>query len=332
MKKTIESSVKLALFGSALIYSGMSFSASWLNDDNNLVPGKTIQAINSNANARGYTGNAALTHRAWGMHGSWLSFEVKEASDVQISASSANTNAPGFTVYATDGPFTTAQGAEGNKDGIEGARHAFNQVAQVGDPGLVWATDSSVLDSIEGNTAENGILQTLGYVNGSNKNFVNYWGYQVAAGAHDLSIDNTYENGVFGSVSLDTGANGGMNYANLNLVNLQPGYYTIFISGTNLNGDDTPSTPIDLKVSAIGLSTSDCLMNVQEEQNPELYPRVGLVSQTLATEDNSYYFRQYETGNYLGVAADHHLYTIQGGEAPSDLGDTAQLKDGTNCQ
>ncbi len=339
MKKTIESSVKLALLGSSLVFGSMAHAAAaWVDGDSVVEPGKTIQAISANDNKMGYTGNPALVHRAWGMHGSWLAFELKEAADVQISLSSKNTNAPGFTVYATDGPFTWSQGAEGNKDGIEGARHAFNQVAQAGDPGLVWATDDSVSDSIAGNTAENGILQTLGYVNGSSKSFVNYWGYQVVSGAHDLSINNAYESGVFGSVDHDAGPNGDMNYANLNLVNLQPGDYTIFLSGTNPDG---VNTPIDVKVSAVALSTADCLMNNEEQQNPETYPHAGLVSQTLAMDGKGYYYREYTNGNLLGVSSEpsaedsnvivNHLYSVQDG-VMNDLGDIAGLKDGTNCQ
>ena len=327
MKITIGTTVKTTLVTSALALSTGSYAASWVNDDGTLEPGKTIQAINANSNKNSYTGNPALVHRAWGMQGSWLSFEVTEAADVFVSLSSASTNAPGFTVYRTDGVFTGQSNGTSNKDGIEGAIHAFNQVAQAGDPGLVWATDDSVADSIEGNTTENGIVETLGYVNGSGKDYVNYWGYQVAAGAHDLSIDNQYESGVFGSVDRDSGPNGDTNYANLTLVNLQPGHYTIFLGGTNTDGVDTP---IDVKVSALPLSTADCLMNYQELNNPEQYPHAGLVSMTL----NEYYYRHYEeTGAYLGVSStDNHLYSLSAQEgALVDLGDTVELKQEAGC-
>lgn len=260
------------------------------------------------------------------MQGTWLSFEVKEPSDVLISLSSASGNAPGFTVYRTDGPFTGEGTGVSNKNGTEGAIHAFNQVAQAGEPGIVWATDDDVSDSLEGNTTEQGIVETLGYVNGSGKDYENFYGYQVAAGAHDLSISNEYENGVFGSVSHSSGADGNTNYANLTLLNLQAGYYTIFLGGTDTDGIDTP---IDVKVSGIPLSPADCLLNWEEKDKPTLYPRnsgaepKGLVSQTKL----QYYVRYYaETNTYLGVSSDNHVYSLGPNDPePVDLGLVSEM-------
>lgn len=329
VKITAKSAFNIALMASSLAFSTSLYAASWLNGDNELEPGTTIQAINANSNKNSYTSNPALVNRAWGMQGSWLSFEVKAASDVLISLSSKDTNAPGFTVYRTDGPFSldNATGTAA-KDEIEGAKHAFNQVAQAGDPGLVWATDNDVTDSIAGNTSENGILETLGYVNGSSRSFVNYWGYKVDSGAHDLSIDNRYENGVYGSIAYSAGPEGDTNYANLTLVNSQPGFYTIFLGGTDSNGEDTP---IDVKVTAIPLSAADCLLNYQEQQNPADYPHnSGLNSKTI----DQYYYRHYaETNNYLGVSSDNHLYSMNGATSEfTDLGDTSALMAEAGCE
>lgn len=326
MKMAIKYSVNTALVATALTFTASANAAAWVNDDNVLEPGTTIQAIAANSNKNSYTGNAALTNLAWGMQGTWLSFEVTAPSDVLVSLSSGAKNAPGFTVYRTDGPFTGNGTGESEKKGLNGAIHAFNQVAQAGGPGIVWATDDSVTDSLPGNTTEHGIVETLGYVNGSGINYVNFYGYQVAGGAHDLSMTNKYENGVFGGIELFAGVDGYTNYANLNLVNLQAGYYTIFLGGTYTAGTDTP---IDVKVSAIPLSAADCLLNWEEESNPELYPRdsetgpVGLVSQTKL----HYYVRYYaDTNTYLGVSNNNHLYSFTPGDvAPVDLGAVADL-------
>lgn len=326
MNMNRKTAIKLAMLSFAWGATVPAQAANWFNGNNTLQPGTTIHAIAANSNKNSYTGNAALTHMAWGMQGTWLSFELKAAADVQVTMSSEATNAPGFTIYRTDGVFT-GKGAAGEKNGVAGAVHAFNQVAQAGDPGIVWATDNSVIGSLEGNTTENGIVQTLGYVNGSNRNYVNFYGYEVGSGAHDLSIDNEYENGVFGSINHYAGPNGDTNYANLNLVNLQPGFYTLFLGGTNTDGQDTP---IDVKVSATPLSTADCLLNWKENEDPARYPHAGLISKTTG----AYYYRYYaENDNYLGISTtDNHLWTMGPDKNLIDLGETAGLMSQAGCQ
>jgi len=335
VKKIFDLSVKASLITSSLLLSSTAYGASWVNDDNVLEAGTTIQAISANSKKNSYTSNPALANRAWGMTGGWLNFETTEATDVFISTSSAMSNAPGFTIYRTDGVFIASPGTQGqnDKDCTEGAIHAFNQVGQPGKPGLIWATDNDVVDSLEGNTVENGIVQTLGYVNGSSTDFVNYWEDQVLSGAHDVSIDDKYESGVYGSVQHHTGPNH-TSYSNLTLVNLQPGFYTIFVGGTNTEGEDTP---IDVKVSSLAISMADCVLNYQEQQEPTNYPAAGLTSNTtLATETApSYYYRYYaETGSYLGIsAADSYLYSLnQGDTEPNQIGETAALAAAADCK
>ena len=177
------------------------------------------------------------------MHGAWLSFEVPSATNVLVSLTSATTNAPGFTVYRTDGSFT-GNGTGTADKATNGQIHSFNQVAQAGTAGIIWATDDSVSPSLPGNTTANGIVETLGYVNGSNVDYINGYDQKIDAGAHDLSIDDLYENGVFGNIAMA----GGVNKANLTFINLAAGFYTIFLGNTNTGGTDTP---IDVKVSAI---------------------------------------------------------------------------------
>ncbi|MDF1584435.1 MAG: hypothetical protein P1P78_14160 [Methyloprofundus sp.] len=342
MTTMIKNSIKVVLAATVLTASvsvyaegedheshGTAYTKKWLNDDNILETGTTIQAIAANANKNSYAGNPALENDAWGMSGAWLSFEVVDAADVLITLSS--TSAPGMTVYRTDGPFVGTDGTgTSSKGGLEGAVHNFNQVAQPGEQGLIWATDDSVMNSLEGNTTVNGIVETLGYVNGSSKNYINLYGQEVNAGAHDLSIDNRFENGVFGSVAHSTGSAGQTNYANLTLVNLQPGNYTIFVGGAD---SDIEGAPIDVKVSAIPLSPADCLLNAAEVADPELYSRnsttspKGLVSESIMT----YYYRYYEDSQaYLGISSDNHLYSLSSDEAEvKDLGAVTDLMPGT---
>jgi hypothetical protein len=175
----------------------------------------------------------------------------------------------------------------------------------------VWATDASVATSLAGNTTVNGIVETLGYVNGSNIDYVNSYGQTVGAGAHDLSIDNLYENGVFGNI-IEAGS---LNYANLTLLNLASGYYTIFLGGTNTGGT---GTPIDVKVSATTTSPMDCVFNWAEISYPNLFSPSLAVSQTLSP----YYYRYYpKTNSYLGISsADNHVYAKGSDGKTHDMG------------
>ncbi|MCF7969805.1 MAG: hypothetical protein K9L22_01395 [Methylococcaceae bacterium] len=314
--------------GEATTVEAPSYTSKWLNGDNMLEVGTTIQAVAANSSNNGYTGNPKLENKAWGMQGTWLSFEVVSAADVVVTLSSSTMNAPGMTVYRTDGPFvgTDGKGAS-DKAGTEGAIHSFSQVAQAGKPGLIWATDDSVMDSLEGNTTVNGIVETLGYVNGSSKDYVNFYEEQILSGAHDLSIDNRFENGVYGSVAQVGGHHATSNYANLTLVNLQPGNYTVYVAGAD---SDLEGAPIDVKVSSIPLSPADCLLNAQEAESPEMYPRSSAMMDAadfMSGTALTYYYRHYSENNtYLGVSSDNHLYSLSSGDTEvKDLGAIADL-------
>lgn len=198
-------------------------AASWVGGDNVLGLGSTIQHVNANSTKVGYTGNPSLTNDGWGHQGSWLNFQLTSASDTVVTLSSAATNAPGFTIYRTDGEFDGGSGTA--TGGIYGSPHKFNQVAQAGTAGIIWATDNSVSPSTAGNKTVNGLVETLGYVNSSGNDYVNSWGGAIKAGAFDTSISNLYEQGVSGSV--------GVGLATLNLNNLAAGWYTLYLGGSN---------------------------------------------------------------------------------------------------
>jgi len=299
---TIRPFLKLTLTAASLTFATAASAANgwegtWVDNINSLFPGVTIQSIAANSNKNAYTSNPALTSNAWGMQGTWLSFQVMSKTNVNVSLTSAKTNAPGFTVYRTDGSFTG--NGTGTTTGTNGAIHSFNQVGQAGTAGIVWATDDSVTTSLPGNTTANGIVETLGYVNGSNVDYVNSYGIKVSAGANDVSIDDLYENGIFGNIT----ELGGLNYSNLTLINLVPGYYTIFLGGTNTGG---AGVPIDVKVSANTTTPMDCVFNWAELNYPALFTPAGSASQT----KTPYYYRYYQNTNaYLGISsADNHVY------------------------
>ena len=308
---------KVAFTAAALTFATTSFAANgwegtWLDNKSTLFPGVTIQSIAANANKNSYTGNPALTSNAWGMQGTWLSFNVTSTTNVVVSLKSPVTNAPGFTVYRTNGAFTG--NGTGTTTAPNGAIHSFNQVAQAGTAGIVWATDASVSPSLPGNTTANGIVETLGYVNGSNVEYVNSYGQKVSAGAHDVSIDDRFENGVFGNIT----EVGGFNYSNLTLINLVPGYYTIFLGGTNTGG---AGAPIDVKVSATTSTPMDCLFNWSEIDYPTLFIPAGAVSQAVAP----LYYRSYPTtGTYLGISSkDNHVWFMGTDNIMQDLGNSS---------
>ena len=304
--------------------SASSYNGVWVNNNNTLNPGTTIQSIAANANKNAYTSNPALNNNAWGMQGTWLSFNVPTITNVLVSASSATTNAPGFTVYRTAAPFLGDVTGTTPGTFINGAIHGFNQVAQAGSEGIVWATDVTVTNSLPGNTTTNGIVETLGYVNASGVSYTNAYGSRVDAGADDLSIDNLYESGVSGSVA----TSGGIVYANLTLNSLVPGNYTIFVGGTSTFGTNTP---IDVKVTSIPVSSTDCVFNWAEQTYPNLFSPAGAMSQT----QSNYYLRYYQkTNSYLGVSStDNNVYYLSAaGGNPQNVGSLSTFMKTAGCK
>lgn len=314
---TIRFSFKVAVTAVSLtcasIASAAGWEGKWVNNDNTLDPGTSIQSIAANANKNAYTSNPALNNNAWGMQGTWLSFNVPTTTNVTVTASSAPTNSPGFTVYRTSAPFTGVVTGTTPANFTNGAIHGFNQIAQAGMAGIIWATDVTVTNSLPGNTTTNGIVETLGYVNASGVSYTNAYGDRIKAGADDLSIDNLYESAVFGNVF----TSGGLVYGTLTLNSLVPGNYTIFVGGTMTS---STNTPIDVKVSSAPIAPADCLFDLAEKTYAQLFAPAGSVSQTSSTK---FYYRYYPTTNsYLGIsAADNHVYYQVADGAQQDQGD-----------
>ncbi len=200
--------------------------------------GETLVASGASATSSSYTDNAFLKNSAWAHTGSWWNFELKTVSSVKISvvADSAADFAPGFTVWASGA--TIFDGGSSNPTELSdvsiNAPHSFNATGDIGDRGTLWMSGSN------GNMKE-----TLGYAIAGPRSYGTEqtgWDELMIAGAHDVSISNTYESGVSGSV--DTG------FAELLFNALQPGFYTIFVGGTDgtLGG-----SPFTLSVSAVPL-------------------------------------------------------------------------------
>lgn len=245
--------MNLSMFKTALMATALSFavansaSASWVGANNVLGAGGSITYSAANSSKNGWVGNRALNNDAWGMFGGWISFQLTGTTTTTVTASSdPTTNAPAFTLYRTDanwvpfGPdanvtyvgYAVPGQTEAPNPASSGAIHDMSQVAQAGQPGIVWATNNT--------PGGPGIVETLGYANSGNSYASNSFGQAVNYGANDVSIDNLYETGVTGAV--------GAGFASLTLNNLAAGWYTIFVSGANtaLTG-----SPIDVSVAAV---------------------------------------------------------------------------------
>lgn len=221
---TLPASVALVL-GAALAQPA---AADWVGSDNTLDANSTISNPSLNSSSVGYTGNAALTFDAWGHQGAFANFFLpSRLSTVTVDARSSVGNYPGFTLYRTNVAWAgETVGPDATVLPEYGAIHDFNQVGQAGDDGIVWATGAD------------GIVQTLGYVSGAPENYVNAFGGHVDSGAHDLSIDDVYEQGVSGTVGI-TGNPlfaTSRRFASLTLTNLASGWYTVFLGGSYAGG------------------------------------------------------------------------------------------------
>lgn len=224
--------LKTTLTATALTFGSMAPAvASWVGGDNLLAPGETIINTNANAQAMGWTGNAALNFNAWGMQGSWLSFKLTSDADTTITATADATKmAPAFTLYRTNSSYTGQSVALSG--GANGAIHNFSQVAKAGESGLIWATAKTATGP--------GIVETLAYANSGNSYAANGFGQAVNHGVNDISIDNLYESAISGSV--------GPGFASMTLSHLASGWYTIFVSGADAS---MIGSPIKVSVSAV---------------------------------------------------------------------------------
>jgi hypothetical protein len=258
MNVSVQTFIKTTLTATAMSFAvaNPASANSWVGGDNVLGAGETITNIGDYGYVNGWVDAHFPNHEASGMYGSWISFQVSGTATTTVTARAqdATAMAPAFTLYRTDidwVPFGVDQNTTytgwtvpgqtdsypGNSSGdvTSGLIHKMSQVAQAGQPGIVWASNNT--------PGGPGIVETLGYANSGNSYASNSYGQSINYGANDVSIDNLYETGI-------TGITGsvGQGFASLTLNNLKAGWYTIFVGGANMS---LAGSPIDVTVSAV---------------------------------------------------------------------------------
>jgi hypothetical protein len=208
---------------------------------NVLAPGGSLSVTGWTNAVSGYSDNPALNFSAWAHVGDWWTFELSGAATVSVSVTArdraTNTFQPGFSLYASgSSPFdggTTGFGGEISDAGW-GTPHSFNATGSLGSRGTLWMANGS-----GGNMQE-----LLGYaVSGpTHASDSTGWDESIDTGAHDASVSALFESGVTGSVAAG--------YAAITVTDLKPGWYTLFVSGT-----DHASTggEFDIGISAVPL-------------------------------------------------------------------------------
>lgn len=201
---------------------------------NDLVVGGSISAANSGLKSS-YADNPGLSYSAWAHTGDWFLFNNHGLADVALIVTGDSGFVPGVTVWATGGTQfdggTTDFGGELSL-AVFGTPHSFNATGIMGDSGTLWMANGQ-----GGNVQE-----TLGYaVSGpSHAAGTTGWGESVITGANDVSLTNTFENGVSGSTGAHT--------ASLVFNDLAAGWYAVYIGGT----DHTSAGGVyDLSISAV---------------------------------------------------------------------------------
>ena len=214
--------------------------------------GGTATASGQGALAASMANNPALNGSAWAHTGAWWSVYLDAAPTVSISvtARDALQLAPGLAVWASganefDGG-TTAFGGETSTAGF-GTPHSFNAYGALGDAGTLWMQDGQ-----GGN-----MLELLGYaISGPSVVGATGWGETILNGAHDLTPDDLFATSVGGST--------GAGFAELVLSDVQAGWYSIYVGGTDaaLSGGlfdlqvavvPEPSTALLVGVGLLGL-------------------------------------------------------------------------------
>lgn len=176
----------------------------------------------ASADTQAFTSNPDLANAGWGHQGRWYTFHTHMGADYQITANAIGDITPGLTLWKTDGVFDGGTAGTGETNTItgKGVPHAFNQVAEAGDYGLQWATDTSITN---GNTA-NGITELIGYANDGSAYASNGWG---------------------GALASDGNADG---IATIDFTSMMHSDYVIFVGGAD--GSDTGGY-INLTVSQV---------------------------------------------------------------------------------
>lgn len=235
IRKITATALFTLLSGPVLAGAVTTNSPNFVGADNSLGAYESIIVAASISNDS-YSGDPAYVS-AQAMAGSWFTFFLEEQAGVTITAESYPfaSFSPGMTVWASGSNEFDGGSATGFIEASAVTGHStpdsFNATGQIGSDGTLWMSDG-----FGGNLQE-----TLGYaVSGPSVMTSTAWGESILHGAHDVSITDTYETGVTGSVT------SGM--AQLTFSNMQPGWYATFIGGTN---PGSPGGYLKLTVSAV---------------------------------------------------------------------------------
>lgn len=209
----------LALAGSNAYAAAAVAPKPWVSGDNVLDSGFNSITANESALKSAYSDNPNLNYSAWAHVGDWFVFQNTGLQDVTVTVNGSSGFVPGVTVWAT-GANVFDGGTEGFGSEISlagfGTPHSFNATGAMGDAGTLWMASGQ-----GGN-----VLETLGYaVAGASHTVDTGWGETILHGANDVSLTNTFENGVGGSVDANT--------ATLTFNDLAPGWYTVYVGGTD---------------------------------------------------------------------------------------------------
>ncbi|MFC1748164.1 pyruvate-binding protein [Pseudomonadota bacterium] len=254
----------------AIATPGAVITTSFDGGDNDVAAGETITASNISGASSSYK-SPVRDYSAAGDVGHWFTFETLSALDVTVNASASGDFSPGLTVWASgNSQFNGGSTVIGTE--ISGSGHvspgSFNATSAIGAPGTSWMASGSGGNLIETlGYAVSGPNHTTGFGGGFGGGGIGVclgsgcpttgptgWGENIFHGAHDVSLTNNFENGVGGSVSPVAGfdpfgfGSGGDQFAELTFNNLQPGWYAVFVGGT----DNLQSGALyDLTISAV---------------------------------------------------------------------------------
>lgn len=226
--------ISVATLVSTNVYAAGAVGFQAWTAGNDLFAGSSISAANSGLKSA-YADNPGLNYSAWAHTGDWFVFQNHSLVDVTLTVSGDSGFVPGVTVWATGGTEfdggTTGFGGELSLAGF-GTPHSLNATGAMGDAGTLWMANGQ-----GGN-----VLETLSYaVSGpSHAAGTTGWGESIVTGANDVSLTNTFENGVSGSVGAHT--------ASLVFNDLAAGWYAVYIGGTD---HASAGGVYDLTVSAV---------------------------------------------------------------------------------
>jgi len=252
MNKTTQLSIKTAITGLALTFAASPTSAGTVDNamrlfDNKattLEAGGILSATIQSSTSHSYTDNPRLNHSAWGHAGRWYNFEVDVDTNtgtgidttINVTANNKSDLSPAFTVYRTDGQW---KGGTATKieTGITGnTPHNFNATGNIGDNGTIWMKQGGSItvydflldkDVTVTNTADSNAIATLAYANSGQEHDtdVTNWGEEIFNGVYTRDGELTYSDGITGNV--------GMGTAEMTLINLKKGWYTIYVGGAD---------------------------------------------------------------------------------------------------